>query len=62
MDVTGRITASAGGGELGDIGILMLKKAQGMQESQAAQLIQQLPQTGRAASPAGVGGRLDVVG
>jgi hypothetical protein len=47
------------GGEMGAVQVTMLKKAQNMEASQAAQLVQALP---ASPSPAGVGGKIDVTG
>jgi len=47
------------GGDLGQVQVAMLKKAQNAEATSANQLIQQLPPPPRSASPAGVGSKVD---
>jgi len=62
MSVASKISGT--GGDLGEVQIAMLKKAQTADASKANQLIANLPQVpaARAASAAGVGVKVDVTG
>jgi len=60
MDIASRI-ASAGGEDISQVGVSMLKKAQDSQASTAAQLIANIPQV-RSANAPGQGGGYDGVG
>jgi hypothetical protein len=58
---TADMLSGVGGEALGEIGIAMLKKAQSIEASGAAQLVAQLPQTASSANIPGVGQNFDKV-
>ena len=58
---TADMLSGIGGEALGEIGMAMLKKAQVVEASGAAQLVSQLPQTSHSANAAGMGQNFDRV-